>query len=115
MLVQSATGLLFRVDPATGVTEQIDLGGYLVTNGDGLEIDGDTLYVVRNRDNLIAVVELADDLLSGEVVEELTSSDFDVPTTVALLRGSLYAVNARFGVAEPATQDYWITRLDAPR
>jgi sugar lactone lactonase YvrE len=115
VLVQSATGLLFRVDPATGVTEEIDLGGYLVTNGDGLEIDGDTLYVVRNRDNLIAVVDLADDLLSGAVVDELSSDDFDVPTTVALLRGSLYAVNARFGVEAPATQGYWITRLDAPR
>lgn len=115
VLVQSAKGLLFRVDPLTGDTEQIDLGGYLVSNGDGLEIDGDTLYVVRNRDNLIAVVDLAEDLLSGEVTDELTSDDFDVPTTVALLRGSLYAVNARFGNPAPATADYWITRLDAPQ
>lgn len=115
VLVQSAKGLLFRVDPVTGDTEQIDLGGYLVTNGDGLEIDGDRLHVVRNRDNLIAVVDLAADLLSGEVTDELTSDDFDVPTTVALLRGSLYAVNARFGNPSPATADYWITRLDAPR
>ncbi|QIK66131.1 superoxide dismutase [Nocardioides sp. HDW12B] len=115
VLVQSAKGLLFRVDPLTGDTEQIDLGGYLVTNGDGLEIDGDRLYVVRNRDNLIAVVDLAADLLSREVTDELTSDDVDVPTTVALLRGSLYAVNARFGNPSPATADYWITRLDAPR
>lgn len=115
VLVQSAKGLLFRVDPLTGDTEQIDLGGYLVTNGDGLEIDGDTLYVVRNRDNLIAVLDLSEDLLSGEVTDELTSDDFDVPTTVALLRGSLYAVNARFGNPAPATADYWISRLDAPR
>lgn len=113
VVVQSATGLLFRVDPTTGDTEQVDLGGYLVTNGDGLELDGDTLYVVRNRDNLIAAIDLADDLLSGEVVDELTSEDFDVPTTVALLRGSLYAVNARFGNPAPETADYWITRLDA--
>ena len=45
----------------------------------------------------------------------MPSGDFDVPTTVALLRGSLYAVNARFGNPAPATADYWITRLDAPR
>lgn len=115
VLVQSATGLLFRVDRVTGETEEIDLGGYLVSNGDGLELEGDTLYVVRNRDNLIAVIDLARDLLSGELVKEITSDDFSVPTTVALLRGSLYAVNARFGIESPETADYWITRVKAPR
>ena len=36
LIVQSNTGLLFRVDPATGVTRTVDLGGELLTNGDGL-------------------------------------------------------------------------------
>lgn len=32
LIVQSSTGLLFRVDPATGVTTAVDLGGELLTN-----------------------------------------------------------------------------------
>ena len=36
VLVQSNEGLLFKVNPRTGETTQIDTGGVLVTNGDGL-------------------------------------------------------------------------------
>jgi hypothetical protein len=42
----------------------------------------------------------------------LTSGDFDVPTTVAAFGNSLYLPNARFGVENPETADYWITRID---
>jgi hypothetical protein len=111
--VQSNTGLLFRINPFTGRTRMIDLDGVLVTNGDGLEIDDDLLYVVRNQNNEIVVVDLNRRLTRGNVVDRITSADFDVPTTVALLRHSLYAVNARFGTAGPQPADYWITRVDA--
>ena len=47
VLVQSNEGLLFKVNPRTGETTQIDTGGVLVANGDGLELRGKTLYVVR--------------------------------------------------------------------
>ena len=102
--IQSNTGLLFTVNQRTGVTRTIDLGDDVLTQGDGLEIDGDILYAVRNRMNLIAVVDLDDDLASGEVVAELTSDDFDVPTTVTLVRDSLWAVNARFGTEASRTR-----------
>ena len=112
LAVQSNTGLLFRINPRTGVTRTVDLDGSL-TNGDGLEIDGDILYVVRNQLNEIAVVDLQRRLRSGDIVDTLTDDDFDVPTTVALLKDSLYAVNARFGIANPESAEYWITRIDA--
>jgi sugar lactone lactonase YvrE len=113
IIVQSGIGALFRVDPATGATSQINLGGYLVTNGDGLELDDDKLYVVRNRSNLIAKIDLNDDLLSGQLEREITAPAgvLDVPTTVALQNGRLWAVNARFGNPSPATAQYWITQL----
>ena len=44
-------GLLFRINPRTGVTRTIDLDGDRLINGDGLERDGDILYVVQNRSN----------------------------------------------------------------
>ena len=77
------------------------------------------LYVVQNRDNKIAVVDLDRRLRTGRLVDTIEGTDFaaevDVPSTVALVKGSLFAVNARFGIADPATAAYWITRADARR
>lgn len=110
ILVQSATGQLFHVDPETGASTAIDLGGALVTNGDGLWLHGLTLYVCRNALNRIAVIELDPTLLAGDYVDDITSPDFSIPTTVAGFGDSLYAVNARFGMPIAGT-DYWITRV----
>jgi sugar lactone lactonase YvrE len=109
--VQSNLGLLFRIDPDTGATSQIDLGGAVLTNGDGLLLRGRTLYVVRNRLNEIAVVQLDGSLRSGRLVDTLTDPDFDVPTTIAFTAGSLYAVNARFGTPPGPDTRYDIVRV----
>lgn len=110
--VQSGVGKLFAIDPRSGDTDEIELDGAPVTNGDGLLLDGRLLYVVQNRDNRIAVVKLDRDLDEGTVVRYLTDDDFDVPTTLAEGRrgGYLWAVNARFST--PATPD---TRYDVVR
>ena len=112
LVIQSPTGFLFRVDPATGDATRVDLDGATLINGDGLLLKGRTLYVVRNRDNQVAVVKLNRHGTAGRVVDPLTSDDFDVPTTVAAYQGSLYLPNARFGIASPETAAYWITRVD---
>jgi sugar lactone lactonase YvrE len=112
VVVQSNTGKLFTVNPRTGRTREIDLGGDTVTNGDGLLLRGRTLFVVRNQLNLIAVVKLSRALSSGRVVAELTDPDLDVPTTIAFTAGHLYAVNARFGIPDPDTARYDIVRVD---
>ncbi len=112
VIVQSTAGKLFRVDRRTGETRELDLDGYSVTNGDGLEKDGRTLYVVRNRINLVAVLELSRSRLKGELVDELTNDNLDVPTTVALVDGDLWAANARFGNPDPANADYWLAEIE---
>jgi sugar lactone lactonase YvrE len=115
LAVQSNTGLLFRIDPATGTTTRVDLGGYSLTNGDGLELGtvGRTvqLFVVRNRLNLVADLRLDRSLTRGTLARELTDSDFDVPTTVAEVRGALYAVNARFGTPPTPETEYDVVRV----
>lgn len=117
--VQGNTGLLFAIDPRSGRTRQIDTGGATFVNGDGLERGRGVLYVVQNRLNKIAVVDLDRRLRNARIVDTIERADFaaevDVPTTVALVKGSLFAVNARFGIASPATAAYWITRADARR
>lgn len=110
ILVQSSLGRLFRVDPATGQSVEIDTGGTNLVNGDGMELVGSTLYVVRNRDNLIVRLQLGPGLLTAQPTGELTGAT-DVPTTATFAAGHLYVVNARFGNASPTTADYWITRL----
>jgi len=113
IIVNSTVGALYRVEPLTGVATQIDLGGASVSMGDGLLLRGHILYVVRNRINLIAIVELAPDLGSGEIVGTITNPNFDIPTTVAAFGNALYAVNARFGVQDPNSASYSIVRVEA--
>jgi sugar lactone lactonase YvrE len=100
IVVNSTTGKLYRVDPETGDATEIDLGDDTVTNGDGILLDGKTLYVVKNFDNEIAVVELDPGATKGEIVDPITDPDFDVPTTVAEFGNALYAVNARFTLSD---------------
>jgi sugar lactone lactonase YvrE len=109
--VQTNTGRLWRINPQSGAATAIDLGGATVDNGDGLLLNGRTLYVVRNRDNRIAIVRLSADLTSGQVTGTIRSRTFDVPTTLARIGSRLYAVNARFGTAGTSRTRYWITRV----
>jgi sugar lactone lactonase YvrE len=102
-IVNSGAGKLYRVDPATGVASLIDLGGESVGFGDGILLDGKTLYVVRNRLNLIAAFQMSPDFASGALTKTINDSDFNVPTTVAQFGNSLYAVNAKFGTPSAGT------------
>jgi sugar lactone lactonase YvrE len=111
IIVNSVDGLLYNVDPDTGEATLIDLGGDTVPNGDGILLQGKTLYVVQNRLNQIAVVELNSDLTEGEIVDTITSSAFRVPTTIARFGNSLYAVNARFGTPPTPNTEYEVVRV----
>ncbi|HEY1105612.1 MAG TPA: hypothetical protein VGE78_05635, partial [Agromyces sp.] len=58
------------------------------------------------------VVELAPDGSSGTVVDTITDSDFQVPTTVAKFGKSLFLPNARFDTPPTPTTDYSVVRID---
>jgi sugar lactone lactonase YvrE len=109
--VQTETGKLFLIDPNTGATKAIDLGGATLPRGDGILLVGKTLYVVQNTLNKIAVVKLSANLLRGTVKREITDIDFDVPTTIARFGKSLYAVNARFGTATEPNPHYEVVKV----
>jgi sugar lactone lactonase YvrE len=112
LVVNSTTGILYRVDPGSGVATEVDLGGVLLTAGDGLLVLGTTLYAVQNRLNQVAVVQLDHAGTSGDLVETLTSPDFDVPTTVAAFGSSLYLPNGRFTTPPTPTTPYSAVRID---
>ena len=114
VFVQSGTGKLFTTG-ANGVARAIALaGGESVPNGDGILLDGKTLYVVQNALDTVAKITLASNLRSGRVVRRITvpAGALDFPTTIAELGSRLYAVNARFDFPTPnASTDYWVTQL----
>jgi hypothetical protein len=112
IVVQTNLGKLFRVNPRSGRTREIELDRPVV-NGDGMLRHGRTLYVVQNRDNRIAAVKLDGRLRRGEVRDFLTDPRLDVPTTIAPFKDFIYAVNARFD--RPDNEDDDIVRLRASR
>jgi len=116
VLNHSTAGGLWQVNPRTGVTREIEVrGGPRPVSGDGLVIRGNTLYNVRGSGGSdVSVYRLRRH--NGAWVATarglLTDATLDVPSTATFAAGSLWAVNARFGVASPDTASYWITRLE---
>ena len=98
IVVQSATGLLFRIEVASGDVTEIDLGDTTVPNGDGVAIEGQALYVVQNQQEVIVPIAMADDFASGTPIDTVTYDAFNYPTSLALTGdGRALVVNSQFG------------------
>jgi sugar lactone lactonase YvrE len=106
ILAHQSEGQLYRMETATHTVVFIDLGGNDVCSADGLLLDGTTLYVVQNRLNRVAVVELSPDYLAGVITRYITepfasNPATKVPTTIAEFGHALYAVTAGFAPPAP--------------
>ena len=108
--MQSFSKKLLLIAPNTGIATTIDHGAYNLENGDGLLLQGKTLYVVQNRSNKVAVFELSTDLTKATFVRQITDGDFDVPTTIDRAGSRLYVVNARFGSTAPPPLSYHVVK-----
>ncbi len=136
IIVNTADGTLYKVNPTTGIATRITLDGGTVPNGDGLLLQGDILYVVQNRLNQIAVVRLNfasnagtivdsdtspffavptviqhPDFTTGKIIATIVSPLFHVPTTIASFGNDLYTVNARFGTPPTPNTEYEVVRV----
>jgi hypothetical protein len=123
ILIKSPTGELFTADAETGANRRIALSGGdgELENGDGILLKGRKLFVSENRDGAaegvtqgtgeVSTVKLSRDLTTGRIVNEVSSANFDVPTTIARSRGNLYVVNARFNTPPTPETDYWVARV----
>ena len=98
LLVQTNTGALYRVDAATGETIQVDLGEGSLPGGDGLELDEQTLYVVREGE--ITIVTLGPDYASGSIGASFSDPSFASPTTIERFDGCLLVVNSQFAALQ---------------
>lgn len=101
--VNSGTGELFRIDTQNAEVAAIDTGGADLTNGDGILLDGQTLYVCRNQQEEIVPLEMSADFSIAEAGEPFTDASFMYPTTIAVADDRLLAVNSQFDARESGT------------
>jgi hypothetical protein len=94
--VHSSRGELYRVDTVRDRVSKIDTGGADLTNGDGLVLNGSTLYVVRNQNERIVEMRLNRSLTRARQRRSFTDPSFMFPTTAALTKGRLLVVNSQF-------------------
>jgi hypothetical protein len=110
VLNNTTAGGLYTVDPCTGRVRRIPVTGTpAIRSGDGLELVGNRLYVVRGTGGSdVTVVKLRPTRHGwrGRVTGVLTDSRLDVPSTATAALGRLWAVNARFANPSPDTAAY---------
>lgn len=111
IVVNSSKGELYTVDPGSGESALIDLGGEFVFSGDGILLEGRTLYVIQNSLNRLVKIKLSGGMTSGSIVDTITDPAFDIPTTIASKGSQIAAVNAvDFGGSD--FDDYTVVLVD---
>ena len=103
IVAHSGLGALFTVDPVSGASTMID--DVAVPSVDGILMEAGRLYAVQNFLNQVVEINLSSDLSSGLVTNVISSSSFQVPTTVARSGNLLAVVNAKFDTGFPPTAD----------
>jgi sugar lactone lactonase YvrE len=97
VIVHSGNGGLYRVDLATREVTEVENRAEPMTGGDGMVVDGDTLYVVRNVVGQVDRLTLSPAGTSVESAgDPITSELFQFPTTAVVADGHLLVVNAQF-------------------
>ena len=102
VIVNISSGVLYRVDTASGEASPLEIEGaeQLFPNGDGLYLDGRTLYILQNFQDKIAVVQLWGDLSGGEFIKNIPGegepNPLKIATTLIGFGNSLYAINTNF-------------------
>ncbi len=111
VVAHSDNAALNVVNARTGASRTIE--GLSLPNVDGILMEGRTIYAVQNFSNQIAEIRLSGHLTSGSVSKVITSSLFQIPTTVARFGDKLAAVNAKFDTGVPPTADsFEVTVVD---
>ena len=105
IVINSATGKLFTVDAMTGESALINVDGMTFPTGDGILLNGSTLFVLQNGNpstvaaNQIDVIKLRHHRSEGRLIDTITNPLFETATTLARRGDLLVTVNSQFGGA----------------
>ncbi|MGI8947960.1 MAG: hypothetical protein ACR2FV_08320 [Ornithinimicrobium sp.] len=113
LTVHFDSGRLFRIDVATREVTEVDLGPDLLTTGDGILLDGQTLLVVREKPGGVYPVRLDADLRTGEVGEPF-GEGLLLPTTIAEYEGEVLVVNSQLNDQDSPELPFTIARIPLP-
>ncbi|MFG2493549.1 SMP-30/gluconolactonase/LRE family protein [Streptomyces caniferus] len=116
LTVNTTAGTLYRVDLASGAVRHVTLRGGGVLHGDGLDMRGNTLWVVHNTTNAISRWKVGDDGRSARRGRSITDPSLQVPTTMVHSGGRLFVVRSQFdkgGPMGPGTpQPFTVAEVD---
>ena len=116
----SGSSKIFKVDPTTGYADEIIVDPPLFGLLEGSFLDGIVLYdgilfILSPGEtaagDIIQVVELADDMLTGTLLGTISDPDMDGVASGAMHGDSLYVNNAHYE-AGPTDIETWITKLN---
>lgn len=116
VVVHMGKGLLFKIDIATKGISQIDTGGADLTTADGLVLDGDTLYVIRQGAQEIVSLRVDAALTSATVVSRFADG-LAWPATAARVGDDLIVVNTQFNTrdANATVRPFTLLRVPVSR
>lgn len=97
-LIVGHSGLskLYRVDPATGYADEIEVNPPLSGFLDGIVMHGRTLYIMNPAWETVQVVKLDKEMLTGKFVGTITDPNMNGVASGALFGKSLYVNNAHY-------------------
>jgi streptogramin lyase len=96
IVIQMDKGLLFRIDTATKAITSVEVGGGPITNGDGLVLDGQTLYLARQAEGEIVTLRMSTDFSSASVVSRFRDPALGWLGTAVKAGDRLLVVNSQF-------------------
>ncbi|NKX87722.1 SMP-30/gluconolactonase/LRE family protein [Nocardia coubleae] len=106
LVVAMSAGELYRID-LTGAEpiREVTLTGGTVRNGDGLELRGDTLWVVHNTDNTISRWTVTDRGGAATREREFHDPALSIPTTMVHSGDRALIVSSQFDKGGPMGND----------
>jgi sugar lactone lactonase YvrE len=115
LIVQFNTGRLYRLELGTRAVTEVPLTGGDLLGGDGLALEGTTLWALLDTTGELIRVELNRTLDRGEVVASVTDPTFAYPTTLALVGdGTALVVNSQLdmsGEGAAPTLPFTVSRI----
>ncbi|MGY1740080.1 MULTISPECIES: SMP-30/gluconolactonase/LRE family protein [unclassified Blastococcus] len=115
VVAQGTTGQLWRFDLRSRQVAEIDTGGAVLTNADGLVLRGSELVVIRNFARVITTLRLDPHARSAALLEETPTDPSRVFTTGKEARGRLLLVDSKFDEQPVAEPPYQVVALPLPR